>query len=85
MFSQVSWREEELDGWGHPISQRREGSGVHLWGFARLVRGPKPGLGQMGCPRPFTLFFVQLLFLFLFSISFVAFSKWFQIHSNQSR
>jgi hypothetical protein len=73
--------EGDADMRGWPVSGRREGprnvsvwSGVGPWTAFRL--GPKC------CPATF---FCSLFFPFLFSISFVTFSKLIQFYSNQSK
>jgi hypothetical protein len=74
------------DGWGHPVSKRREGGGVPIRGRG----GVGPWAGSGGRPdsvqRPLSPFFFVLLFFcfsFLISYLFITFAKMHQIHSNQ--
>jgi hypothetical protein len=52
---------------------------------AELGRGLPFGSGRKVAPRPFSFFCSFIFFPFLFSISFVTFSKLIQFYSNKSK
>jgi hypothetical protein len=68
---------------GATISMRETKEGVPVRGAGRMGHGSDPFLGWIGCPGPFTPFFVSSVFLFLFFISFLTFYFVLQKSSNQ--